>query len=59
MIEGAFRTERVVMCDSILRKTDKALGKEEDIVVCLLGARIEHVMERVENLLGMAREDRY
>ena len=40
------------MGDSILRKTDKTLSKGEDVVVCLPGARIEHVTERVENTLG-------
>ena len=51
VIEGALRTERVFMGDSILRKTDRTLSKGED-VVCLPGARIEHVTERVENVLG-------
>ncbi|KAK2178074.1 hypothetical protein NP493_564g03047 [Ridgeia piscesae] len=49
---GALRTERVFMGDSILRKTDRTLSKGEDVVVCLPGARIEHVTERVENVLG-------
>ncbi|KAK2170752.1 hypothetical protein NP493_1143g00053 [Ridgeia piscesae] len=40
------------MGDSILRKTDRILSKGEDIVVCLPGARIEHVTERVKNVLG-------
>ncbi|KAK2190882.1 hypothetical protein NP493_65g01023 [Ridgeia piscesae] len=52
VIEGALRTERVFMGDSILRKTDRTLSKGEDVVVCLPGARIEHVTERVENVLG-------
>ena len=52
LIEGALRTERVFMGDSILRKTDRTLSKGEDVVVCLPGARIEHVTERVENVLG-------
>ena len=39
------------MSDSILRKTDKTLSKGEN-VVCLPGARIEQVTERVENTLG-------
>ena len=52
VIEGALRTERVFMGDSILRKTDRTLSKGEDIVVCHPGARIEHVTERVENVLG-------
>ena len=40
------------MGDSILRKTDNTLNKGEDVVVCLSGARILHVTERVENTLG-------
>ena len=34
---------------SIVRKT---LNKEDDIVVCLPGARIEHVTERVQRIMG-------
>ena len=49
VIEGALRTERLFMGDSILRRT---LNKGEDVVVCLPGARIEHVTERVESVLG-------
>ena len=52
VIEGALRTERVFMGDSILRKTDKTLSKGEDVDVCLPGVMIEHVTERVENTLG-------
>ena len=51
VIERALRTERVFMGDSILRKTDKTSSKGE-YVVCLPGARIEHVTEKVENTLG-------
>ena len=40
------------MGDSIVRKTDSRLSKGEDVVVCLAGARIEHVTERVEQILG-------
>ena len=40
------------MGDSILRKTEKTLSKGEDVVVCLPGARIEHVTEWVEDTLG-------
>ena len=50
VIEGALRTERVFMGDSILRKTDRTFSKGED--VCLPGARIEHVTEWVEYILG-------
>ena len=39
------------MGDSILRKTDKTVSKGEDVVVCLPGARIEHVTEKVEKTL--------
>ena len=35
-----------------MRKTDRTLRKGEDVVVCLPGASIEHVTERVENVLG-------
>ena len=54
MTEGALRTERVFMGDSILRKTDKTLNKGED-VVCLPGARIEHVTDKVDNVLGLGQ----
>ena len=54
------RTERVFMGDSILRKTDRTLNKGEDVVVCLRGGggggRIEHVIERRENVLGHGQE---
>ena len=59
VIEGALRTERVFMGDSILRKTDRTLSKGEDVVVCLPGARIEHVTERVENVLGHSQGGLY
>ena len=52
VIEGAMRKERVFMGDSIMRKTDKTLSEGEDVVVCLPGAKIEHVTERVEKVLG-------
>ena len=35
---------------SIVRKTDTRLSKGTDVVVCLPGARIEHVTERVEKI---------
>ena len=37
--------------DSIVRKTDSRLSNGKDIVVCLPGARIEHVTERVEQIM--------
>ena len=38
--------------DSVVRKTDKALNKGDDVVICFLGVRIEDVTERVEKVLG-------
>ena len=43
------------MGDSIVRKTDSRLSKGEDVVVCLPGARIEHVTERVEQVMGTGK----
>ena len=36
---------------SIVRKTDTILSKEKDVVVCLPGAGIEHVTQRVEPIM--------
>ena len=46
VIDGIKRNSRIYVGDSIVRKTDTRLSKEEDVVVCLPGARIEHVTER-------------
>ena len=43
MIEGIKRNATTYVGDSIVRKTDAILNKGEDVVVCLPGARIEHV----------------
>ena len=43
MIDGIRRKSRIFVGDSIVRKTDSRLNKGEDVVVCLPGARIEHV----------------
>ena len=40
------------MGDSIVRKTDSTLNKDEDIVVCLPGAKIEHITERLQRIMG-------
>ena len=37
--------------DSIVRKADTRLSTGEDVVVCLPGAIIEHVTERVEKIM--------
>ena len=52
VIDGIKRNSRIYVGDSIVRKTDTRLSKEEDVVVCLPGARIEHVTERVEKIMG-------
>ena len=52
VIDGIKRKSRSFVGDSIVRKTDTRLSKEEDVVVCLPGARIEHVTERVEKIMG-------
>ena len=40
------------MGDSIVRKTDSTLNKDEDIVVCLPGAKTEHVTEKIQRMMG-------
>ena len=51
VIDGIKRNTRIYVGDSIIRKTYSRLSKGEDVVVCLPGARIEHVTERVEKLM--------
>ena len=55
VIDGIKRKSRIFVGDSIVRKTDSRLSKGEDIVVCLPGARIEHVMERVDQVMGTGK----
>ena len=43
VIEGFKRNSTIYVGDSIVRKTDSRLNKKEDVVVCLPGARIDHV----------------
>ena len=52
VIDGIKRKSRIFVGDSIVRKTDSRLSKGGDVVVCLPGARIEHVTERVEKIMG-------
>ncbi len=52
VIDGIKRNSTIYVGDSIVRKTDSTLNKVEDIVVCLPGARIEHVTERVHRIMG-------
>ena len=55
VIDGCERTSTMYVGDSIFRKTDRRLGKGKDVVVCLPGARIEHVTERVEKIMGRGK----
>ena len=43
VIDGFKRNSAIYVGDSIVRKTDSRLNKGEDVVVCLPGARIEHM----------------
>ena len=43
------------MGDSIVRKTDRVLIEGDDMVVCLPGAKIEAITERVENIVGSGK----
>ena len=52
VIDSIKRNTRIYVGDSVIRKTDSRLSKGEDVVVCLPGARIEHVTERVEKIMG-------
>ena len=52
VIDGRKRNTTIYVGDSIIRKTDTRLSKGEDVVVCLPGARIKHVTERVEKIVG-------
>ena len=55
VIDGCERTSTIYVGDSIVRKTDRILVKGKDVVVCLPGARIEHVTERVEKIMGTGK----
>ena len=55
MIEGIKRNATTYLGDSIVKKTDTRLNKGEDVVVCLPEARIEHVTERVQKIMGRGK----
>ena len=52
VIDGFKRNSTIYVGYSIVRKTYTRLSKGKDVVVCLPGARIEHVTERVEKIMG-------
>ena len=53
--EGVRKRARVFVGDSIVRKTDRVLNKGDDEVVCLAGAKILAITERVENIVGSGK----
>ena len=55
VMEGVRKRARVFVGDSIVRKTDRVLNNRDDVVVCLPGAKIEAVTERVENIVGSGK----
>ena len=55
VIEGVRKRARVFVGDSIIRKTDRVLNKGDDVVVCLPGAKIEAITERVKNIVGSGK----
>ena len=55
VIEGVRKRARVFVGDSIVRKTDRVLNKGNDVVVCLSGAKIEAITERVKNIVGSGK----
>ena len=55
VVEGIKRNATTYVGDYIVRKTDARLNKGEDVVVYLPGARIEHVTERVEKIVGRGK----
>ena len=55
VIGGFNRNSAIYVGDSIVRNTDSRLNKGEDVVVCLPGARIEHVTGRVEKIMGRGK----
>ena len=42
----------MVMWDSFVRNQDKIINKGDDVTVCLPGAKIEDITERVGQLMG-------
>ena len=55
VIEGVRKRARVFVGDSIVRKTDRVLNKGDDMVVCLPGAKIDAITERVKNIVGSGK----
>ena len=50
--QGKARKARVFMGDSIIRKVDKIVNREDDITVCLPGAKVEDIAEKAGQVMG-------
>ena len=50
--QGKTRKARIFMGDSIFRKEDKSVNREDDITLCLPGAKIEDVAEKAGQVMG-------
>ena len=48
VIESVRKRARIFVGDSIDRNTDRVLNKGDDVVVCLPGANIDAITERVD-----------
>ena len=53
--EGVRKRAREFVGDSTVRKTDRVLNNRDDMVVCLPGAKIEAITERVQNIVGSGK----
>ena len=56
VIEGVRRRAKVFVEDSIVRKTDRALSKGDDAVVCFPWEKVEAITERDKKWWVQARE---
>ena len=56
VIDGTNITSMNYVRDSIVRMTDATMNMDENIAICLPGARIEHVTEKIEQILGRGYE---
>ena len=52
--DGIKRKAGIFVGYSIVRKTDSRMSKG-GVLVCLHGARIEHVVERIEQVMGIGK----
>ena len=52
---GVRKRARVFVGESIVRKKDRVLNNGDDVVVCLPGAKIEAITERVENIMCLGK----